>query len=37
VNQELGKQNVLSQLGNDGALIIMDWAMKYLPRRYREK
>ena len=37
MNQELGKKNVLSQLGNDGALIIMDWAMKYLPQRYREK
>ena len=24
VNQELGKQDVLSQLGNDGALVIMD-------------
>ena len=26
-----------SQLGNDGVLIIMDWAMKYMPQRYREK
>ena len=37
VNQEQAKQDVLSALTDDSILIIMDWAMKYLPKRYREQ
>ena len=37
VNQEQAKQAILSALTNDSILIIMDWAMKYLPKRYREQ
>ena len=37
VNQEEAKQNALTQLGEETCLIIMDWAMKYLPQHYREQ
>ena len=37
VNQEEGKQYALSQLDSASCLIVMDWAMKYLPQRYRER
>ena len=37
VNQEIGKQEALNQLKDDGALLVMDWAMKYMPQKYREK
>ena len=37
INQEQAKQDVLSALTDDSVLIIMDWAMKYLPKRYREQ
>jgi len=37
VNQEQAKQEVLSVLNEEAVLIVMDWAMKYLPRRYREQ
>ena len=37
VNQEQAKQDVLRALTDDSILIIMDWAMKYLPKRYREQ
>ena len=32
VNQEEVKQNALTQLDEESSLIIMDWAMKYLPQ-----
>ena len=32
VNQEEAKQNALTQLDEETCLIIMDWAMKYLPQ-----
>ena len=32
VNQEEAKQNALTQLDEESSLIIMDWAMKYLPQ-----
>eukprot|EP00058_Branchiostoma_floridae_P008533 XP_002594021.1 hypothetical protein BRAFLDRAFT_68539 [Branchiostoma floridae] len=35
VNQELGKQSALQQLDNQTDLIITDWAMKFLPMKYR--
>ena len=32
VNQEEAKQNALTQLEEESSLILMDWAMKYLPQ-----
>ena len=37
VTQEEAKQNTLNQLDEGTCLIIIDWAMKYLPQRYRER
>ena len=37
MNQEQAKQEVLSVLNDEAVLIVMDWVMKYLPRRYREQ
>ena len=37
VNQEEAKQDVLSQLDGEKCMVVMDWAMKYLPQRYRER
>jgi hypothetical protein len=37
VNQEKAKQDALENLDESSALIVMDWAMKYLQVRYREK
>ena len=37
VNQEEGKQDALASLDAQTCLLIMDWAMKYLPQRYRER
>lgn len=37
VTQEEAKQNALNQLDEGTCLIIIDWAMKYLPQRYRER
>ena len=34
VNQEEVKQNALTQLDEESSLIIMDWAMKYLPQHH---
>ena len=36
-NQERAKQNVLSSLQVNSVLIVMDWAMKFLQMKYREK
>ncbi|KAK3725259.1 hypothetical protein QZH41_001292 [Actinostola sp. cb2023] len=36
VNQEEAKQDVLKELDEDTCLIIIDWAMKFLPLQYRE-
>ena len=33
VNQDLAKQDVLSKLNGNNCLIVMDWAMKFLPLR----
>ena len=35
--QEEAKQDALSKLDGETCLIIMDWAMKYLPQHYREQ
>ena len=37
VAQEEAKQDALVQLDQEKCLIIMDWAMKYLPQHYREQ
>ncbi|KAL9956431.1 hypothetical protein ACROYT_G037906 [Oculina patagonica] len=37
VNQEEGKQEVLDQLQPTEALLVEDWAMKFLPLHFREK
>ena len=37
VNQDLAKQDVLSGLDGGSCLIVMDWAMKFLPLYYREQ
>ncbi|KAK3083632.1 hypothetical protein FSP39_000517 [Pinctada imbricata] len=37
VNQDDARQDILSSLTSNQTLIIMDWAMKYLPQMYREK
>lgn len=36
-NQEEAKQDVLSKIDDQSCLVIMDWAMKFLPIQYREK
>ena len=37
VNQECAKQDILARLDQSSCLIVMDWAMKFLQLRYREK
>lgn len=37
INQDRAKEDILKKLDENTVLIVMDWAMKYLPTRYREK
>ena len=37
VNQEQAKQDILAKLDQSSCLLVMDWAMKFLQLRYREK
>ena len=37
VNQEQAKEETLGALNDQSVLVIMNWAMKYLPQRYREQ
>ena len=37
VNQECAKQDILEKLDQTSCLLVMDWAMKFLQLRYREK
>ena len=37
VNQERAKQDILAKLDQSSCLLVMDWAMKFLQLRYREK
>ena len=37
VNQEEAKQDALDKLSEESCLIVMDWAMKFLPHHYREQ
>lgn len=36
-NQEIAKQSLIQDLKEDSVFIVVDWAMKLLQRRYREK
>ena len=36
INQEKSKIDVLDNLTTEQVLVVMDWAMKWLPRSYRE-
>lgn len=36
-NQERAKEDVMETLESSSILILMDWAMKFLQLRYREK
>jgi hypothetical protein len=36
VNQDLCRQEILGTLANNSVYIYMDWAMKWLPEKYRE-
>lgn len=37
VNQELAKQDIIADLDQSSSLLIVDWAMKFLQVRFREK
>ena len=37
VNQEDAKQDAFDKLNEESCLIVMDWAMKFLPHHYREQ
>ena len=37
VNQDKAKQDVIRNLSDRSALVAMDWAMKFLQMKYREK
>jgi len=36
-NQDRAKRNILGSLQSDTALVVMDWAMKFVQLKYREK
>lgn len=36
VNQDEARLDTLTKLDSKSVLIVLDWAMKYLPRKYRE-
>lgn len=36
INQEKAEIDILNNLTTDQVLVVMDWAMKWLPRSYRE-
>ena len=36
-NQDQAKQDALRSLDNNTVLVIMDWAMKFIQKKYREK
>ena len=37
VNQDKAKQDIISNLNDSSALVVMDWVMKFLQMKYREK
>ena len=36
-NQDKAKQDIITNLNDSSALVVMDWAMKFLQMKYREK
>ena len=36
INQDQARLDVLQNLGPESALLVLDWAMKFLPRKFRE-
>jgi len=36
-NQQIAKQSFIQNVTEDSVFIVMDWAMKFLQRRFREK
>ena len=36
INQDKARLNLFRDLDSDSVLIVLDWAMKFLPRKYRE-
>ena len=36
VNQDIARQEVLESLDENSVLLVSDWAMKYIPRKFRE-
>ena len=36
-NQDKAKQDIITNLYESSALVVMDWAMKFLQMKYREK
>lgn len=36
VNQDAARHDILNSLDSKSAFIVLDWAMKYPPRKYRE-
>ncbi len=36
INQDQSQLDILQNLGPESALLVLDWAMKFLPRRFRE-
>ena len=36
VNQDQGRLEILDKMDSTSVLVVLDWAMKYIPRRYRE-
>lgn len=36
INQDAARVDILESLDESSVLIVQDWAMKYLPRKYRE-
>ena len=37
INQEKAKQNIIASLDDSSVLVVMDWAMKFIQMRFREK
>ena len=36
VNQDQARSDILDKMDDTSVLVILDWAMKFIPRRYRE-
>ena len=36
VNQDAARLDILNALDDTSVLVVLDWAMKFIPRKYRE-